>query len=160
MFSASRRFMLTEGGAELLHCRARNPCLSQRSGPRRGGPAQHAAPGTPAAALLVQPACWLAGSAVCDESNLTGEAMPVQKYACPNDTAAYDPGHGAARHTLFAGTTVLQAGISSDAAVHAVVTATGGRMARKKGAAGIMLCCSTRGLSAATVMSPGTPGMP
>ena len=67
---------------------------------------------------------------MCDESNLTGEAMPVQKYACPNDTTAYDPGHGqGARHTLFAGTTVLQAGISSDAAVHAVVTATGGCMA-------------------------------
>ena len=59
--------------------------------------------------------------------------MPVQKYACPNDTTAYDTGHGqGARHTLFAGTTVLQAGISSDAAVHAVVTATGGCMAQKK----------------------------
>ena len=59
--------------------------------------------------------------------------MPVQKYACPNDTTAYDPGHGqGARHTLFAGTTVLQAGISSDAAVHAVVTATGGCTAQER----------------------------
>ena len=60
--------------------------------------------------------------------------MPVQKYACPNDTTAYDPGHASARHTLFAGTTVLQAGISSDAAVHAVVTATGGCVAQKNNA--------------------------
>ena len=66
--------------------------------------------------------------------------MPVQKYACPNDTTAYDPGHSSARHTLFAGTTVLQAGISSDAAVHAVVTATGGCTAQKRSRLGE--CCA------------------
>ena len=40
---------------------------------------------------------------MCDESNLTGEAMPVQKYACPLEESPYDP-KGGARHTLFAGT--------------------------------------------------------
>lgn len=67
----------------------------------------------------------LAGYCVCDESNLTGEAMPVQKYAPSNGHDAYDPEGRGARHTLFSGTTVLQAGSSISDEVLGVVSATG-----------------------------------
>ena len=50
--------------------------------------------------------------------------MPIQKLAAPSSTAYYSPGSGS-RHTLFASTTVLQAGRTADDAVLAVVTATG-----------------------------------
>lgn len=49
---------------------------------------------------------------MCNESNLTGEAMPVQKYKAPdsNDEAYEAEGAKGARHTLFSGTQVLQFG--------------------------------------------------
>ncbi|CAM6091151.1 unnamed protein product [Calypogeia fissa] len=71
------------------------------------------------------------GFCVCDESNLTGEAMPVQKYAPSNLQDVYDPEGRGARHTLFSGTTVLQAGTSPSDEVVGVVSATG--MATSKG---------------------------
>eukprot|EP00884_Botryococcus_braunii_P008422 jgi/Botrbrau1/17581/Bobra.0166s0023.1 len=71
------------------------------------------------------------GSCVCNESALTGEAMPIQKLQAPPEGHTYDPAHSGARHTLFAGTRVLQAGTSPSDQVLAVVTATG--MATSKG---------------------------
>ncbi|KAI5068182.1 hypothetical protein GOP47_0017102 [Adiantum capillus-veneris] len=71
------------------------------------------------------------GSCICDESALTGEAAPVQKYHAPNNAGIYQAeGHGT-RHTLFSGTRVLQAGSRQNHNVLAVVTATG--MATSKG---------------------------
>ena len=67
-----------------------------------------------------------AGSCVCNESALTGEAMPVQKYACPNEPTTHDA-HAGARHMLCAGTTLLQAGSNAGDEVIAVVSATGER---------------------------------
>lgn len=67
-----------------------------------------------------------AGSCVCNESSLTGESMPVQKYAAPNTSTAYKSGGcQGARHTLYSGTAVLQAGTNVGDEVLAVVTETG-----------------------------------
>lgn len=46
------------------------------------------------------------GTAVTDESALTGESMPVQKVSISNTPTFYDPMKGK-KHTLWAGTTVL-----------------------------------------------------
>ena len=66
---------------------------------------------------------------MCNESDLTGEAMPVHKYkAHPEDgEVTYEPESArGARHTLFSGTLVLQAGAAgSSTEVLAIVTATG-----------------------------------
>ncbi|KAG0585432.1 hypothetical protein KC19_2G011200 [Ceratodon purpureus] len=71
------------------------------------------------------------GFCVCNESALTGEAMPVQKYMASNNLERYRlEGHGS-RHTLFSGTTVLQAGNQRQDDVLAIVTSTG--MATSKG---------------------------
>ena len=52
--------------------------------------------------------------------------MPVQKYEAPNNNAVYEPeGPRGARHTLFSGTEVLQAGAGGCTEVLAIVTATG-----------------------------------
>ena len=68
---------------------------------------------------------FVPGSCVCDESSLTGEATPVQKYSAPNTSNVYEvAGHGA-RHTLFSGSKVLQAGSMQNHDVLAVVMATG-----------------------------------
>jgi magnesium-transporting ATPase (P-type) len=52
--------------------------------------------------------------------------MPVQKYEAPNNDSVYEPeGPRGARHTLFSGTEVLQAGAGGCTEVLAIVTATG-----------------------------------
>ena len=70
----------------------------------------------------------VSGAAVCNESGLTGESMPVAKAPRPVQAAgdAYDAASGA-KHTLFAGTRVLQA---REGETLAVVTATGVDTAR------------------------------
>ncbi|KAJ7537387.1 hypothetical protein O6H91_11G004100 [Diphasiastrum complanatum] len=71
------------------------------------------------------------GSCICDESALTGESMPVQKYNAPIAKVPYNPQGNGARHTLFSGTTVIQSGSQTNDDVQAIVTATG--MATSKG---------------------------
>ncbi len=66
-----------------------------------------------------------AGSCVCNEANLSGEAMPVQKRQCPASGTPYDVRGEGSRYTLFSSTTVLQAGTNDSHEVLAVVTATG-----------------------------------
>ena len=69
--------------------------------------------------------CHAAGSCVCNEANLSGEAMPVQKRQCPAEDVRYEVEGRGARHTLFSSTAVLQAGNTDLDEVLAVVTATG-----------------------------------
>lgn len=66
-----------------------------------------------------------AGSCVCNEANLSGEAMPVQKRQCPSEDLAYSVEEHGSRYTLLSSTTVLQAGTNEADEVLAVVTATG-----------------------------------
>ncbi|XP_073391136.1 uncharacterized protein [Physcomitrium patens] len=73
------------------------------------------------------------GVCVCNESNLTGEAIPVHKYSSPENDSVYEADSpGGAHHTLFSGTQVLQAG-AGDGSTEAlgIVTATG--MSTSKG---------------------------
>ena len=66
------------------------------------------------------------GVCVCNESNLTGEPMPVSKIKAPDNGTLYDSeGARGGRHTLFSGTEVLQAGARDTREVLAIVTATG-----------------------------------
>ena len=65
------------------------------------------------------------GTCVCDESGLTGESMPVRKSEVPTTAGEYGGPIDDARHTLFAGTTVLQAGSNAEDEVTAIVTQTG-----------------------------------
>lgn len=71
--------------------------------------------------------CYMfSGVCVCNESNLTGEPMPVSKIKAPDNSTLYDSeGARGARHTLFSGTEVLQAGARDTGEVLAIVTATG-----------------------------------
>lgn len=71
--------------------------------------------------------CLLAGSCILNESGLTGESMPVQKIACANDGSheVYDSEGAGVRHSLFAGTTVLQLNPDADGNVEGIVTSTG-----------------------------------
>ena len=66
----------------------------------------------------------LKGTCITDESGLTGESMPVRKSEVPSTPGSYDV-HRDEKHTLFAGTTLLQAGDSI-----AVVSNTGIRTAK------------------------------
>ena len=88
---------------------------------------------------LLKLSCWIsascvatclscrhaAGSCVCNEANLSGEAMPIQKRQCPLENMGYEVDGRGARHTLFSSTAVLQAGNSNTDQVLAVVSATG-----------------------------------
>jgi cation-transporting ATPase 13A3/4/5 len=66
------------------------------------------------------------GTCVCDESGLTGESMPVRKIEVPAVAGEYNA-HRDGKHTLFAGTTLLQAEARGSVAV---VTQTGIRTAK------------------------------
>lgn len=64
------------------------------------------------------------GSAIMNESGLTGESMPVQKTACLDDDERFDPEHSDAKHLLFAGTKTLQVSEKCEAIVTATSTDT------------------------------------
>jgi predicted P-type ATPase len=66
----------------------------------------------------------LSGSCILNESGLTGESMPVQKTSCINDSEIYDSMGNGVRHTVFAGTTVLQIDGDKNGNVLALVTRT------------------------------------
>lgn len=73
----------------------------------------------------------LSGNVVVDESNLTGEALPVRKFAIQDDDGVYDPEGSGKGNTLFAGTFVSQTAlVTADASstvdkVTAMAIATG-----------------------------------
>ncbi|CAO3648772.1 unnamed protein product [Cunninghamella blakesleeana] len=50
----------------------------------------------------------LNGDVVVNESSLTGEAMPIRKFAIPHDHNIYEPMGSGKNNTLFAGTIVAQ----------------------------------------------------
>ncbi|KAI0224603.1 hypothetical protein L0F63_006748, partial [Massospora cicadina] len=69
-------------------------------------------------------AVLLYGQCVCDESSLTGEPLPVRKFAIPPESGAYQR-HGAHKiHTLYAGTAVRQASEDAVALAHRTAIAS------------------------------------
>ncbi|KAJ3042002.1 hypothetical protein HDV00_008293 [Rhizophlyctis rosea] len=71
------------------------------------------------------------GGAVADESSLTGEALPVAKFAIKNENVTYSPDH-ARVHSLFAGCHILQVQPSDKQPVKAIVTSTGANTSKGK----------------------------
>ena len=80
----------------------------------------------------------LEGSCVLNEAGLTGESMPVQKTACVNENVKYNPEGMGVRHTLFAGTTVLELNTDHGGDVVALVTSTGVRTSKGQLVASIL----------------------
>ncbi|CAO3700091.1 hypothetical protein G6F70_001036 [Rhizopus microsporus] len=58
--------------------------------------------------LVPTDAVILSGTVVVNESSLTGEAMPIRKFAIPNDDNIYEMNGSGKVNTLFAGTIVSQ----------------------------------------------------
>jgi cation-transporting ATPase 13A3/4/5 len=85
--------------------------------------------------VLPVDAILIDGGAVCDESSLTGEALPVVKSPVPADASAFFK-HGSdntKNHALYAGCHVLEAQPSGkNKPVLAVVTGTGARTSKGK----------------------------
>ena len=73
-------------------------------------------------------AAIITGTCIMDESGLTGESMPQQKVAVPNNEPAsrFDPGKAGKKYVLFAGTHCLQSA-DGDQPAQAVVLQTGMR---------------------------------
>ncbi|CAI5700453.1 unnamed protein product [Peronospora effusa] len=99
-----------------------------RGGEWRTMPSPDLAPGD----LVKVPEDWISpcdmaivkGTTVCDESMLTGESMPVQKFPIPEHSSEiYDPEKGSKKHTLFSGTRVLSSGRNEE--ILAIVQTTG-----------------------------------
>ena len=66
----------------------------------------------------------LSGTCIMDESGLTGESMPQQKLAVPDDEPghAFDYQKAGKKYTLFAGTTCLRSADGDDPATGLVLT--------------------------------------
>jgi len=64
------------------------------------------------------------GTAICDESGLTGESKPIQKIPLKESEKLYDL-HSCSKYTLFAGTKVLSAGRDLNSKVVGIVLKTG-----------------------------------
>ena len=66
----------------------------------------------------------LTGSAIVNESMLTGESIPVMKISLPNTKENYSDSHST-KHTLYGGTDVIQTRSSNKDRVYGLVINTG-----------------------------------
>ncbi|KAJ3414429.1 hypothetical protein HDV05_006610 [Chytridiales sp. JEL 0842] len=82
--------------------------------------------------VLPVDAVLIDGGAVCDESSLTGEALPVVKFPCPTDNNVFKYGSDSSKnYSLYAGCHVLEAQHSGrNKPVLAIVSATGARTSK------------------------------
>ena len=116
---------------ELVEGAAAGSVEVERAGQRVSIPAAHLAPGDlllvpPAGCLLACDAVLTTGSAIVNESLLTGESVPVSKCAVPGEmTGELWCPDTHRRHTLFAGTQVVQTRYYGGQLVKAVVVSTG-----------------------------------